>query len=313
VLELISFGIIYKATNKNGKYYIGQTIQGLSKRVYQHLYDASIHRKYNSAFHNALRKYGEEAFEWEVIEECYSKEELDEMEYHYIIQYNSFNRENGYNLSLGGEGNHGFKHSSETKQKISDSNKGKTLGRKHTEESKRKMSAIMKGRKYSDSHCKAISEANKGKKLSYEHKAKLSISHKGKKLSEEHCKKISDSNKGKLLGRKFSEEHKRKLSEAHIGKTFSEETRKKLSSARYGKYRGESSACAKKYLIITPENTMFVVNGLNAFCKLYTKCKLNTGALVAVAKGSRPHHKHHKCEYYDSIKHTSIKEWTNDS
>lgn len=60
--------------------------------------------------------------------------------------------------------------SDETKQKISEANRGKTpwnKGKKHSEETKRK-----------------ISESHKGKQLSYEMKKKLSIACKGKNAGE---------------------------------------------------------------------------------------------------------------------------------
>ena len=53
------------------------------------------------------------------------------------------------------------------------------LGKKHTEETKKK-----------------ISEANKGQKPTEEAKKKMSESHKGKKFSEEHKKKLSEIHKG---------------------------------------------------------------------------------------------------------------------
>lgn len=50
-----------------------------------------------------------------------------------------------------------------------------------------------------------------GKKHSEEHKRKIGLSQKGKKLSEETKRKMSSSQKGKI----FTEEHKRKISENH--------------------------------------------------------------------------------------------------
>jgi len=111
--------IIYKVINRiNGKCYIGQTIQILEERKNQHL-----HNYIKTYFHNALKKYGEDNFDWEIIEKCDSKNELDEMEFHYIKQYNSHIFEGGYNLTWGGEGITGYKHSDETKTKIGNKSK----------------------------------------------------------------------------------------------------------------------------------------------------------------------------------------------
>ena len=67
---------------------------------------------------------------------------------------------------------------------------------KHTEESKRKMSASLMGRKAWNKGTRGVMKAwNKGLKS-----ATVSVL-KGKKLSEEHKKKLSDSHKGKPTGR----------------------------------------------------------------------------------------------------------------
>lgn len=109
------YGIIYKVTNKiNNKVYIGQTIKSLSDRRKKHF---TCSKDSNYYFHKALRKYDDVVFIWEVIEMCQSKEELDEMEFHYIKQYNSFGS-GGYNLTFGGEGFVG-KHSKSTKTLLS--------------------------------------------------------------------------------------------------------------------------------------------------------------------------------------------------
>lgn len=108
--------IIYKSKNKiNGKEYIGQTVNSLQKRISVH--KASTGKK-ETYFCHALKKYGFYNFEWEVLEECDSKEELDEMEFHYIKQYNTL-RPNGYNLTLGGStGTFGWIPTEENKKNI---------------------------------------------------------------------------------------------------------------------------------------------------------------------------------------------------
>lgn len=86
---------IYKITNKlNNKVYIGQS-NNIQRRFEEHKYQEK-----NSAIHNAIKKYGLENFNFEIIEEC-SLEELDEKEIFWIKYYNSF--EDGYNLTLGGQ------------------------------------------------------------------------------------------------------------------------------------------------------------------------------------------------------------------
>ena len=116
------YGIIYKAMNiVNGKIYIGQTIQFLDKRTRDHIKNA-LNNKDNSHFHNAIRKYGKENFVWETIVECNSLEELNKVEIEMIKKYDAL--ENGYNLTEGGEGTIGFRHTEETKKKMSKSHMG---------------------------------------------------------------------------------------------------------------------------------------------------------------------------------------------
>lgn len=94
-------GIIYKVTNQeNGKIYIGQTIQTLNERKNKHYYKAR-QEEYTTHFINALRKYPEEVFIWEIIDEAETQEALDEKEKYWIAYYNSVKE--GYNTKDGGQ------------------------------------------------------------------------------------------------------------------------------------------------------------------------------------------------------------------
>lgn len=95
---------IYKYTNKiNQKSYIGQSIQ-IEVRKQQHL-QASYNKKhinYYSNFHKAIREFGIENFNFEILEEC-EEEKLNEREVYWIAYYDSYN--NGYNMTPGGDFN----------------------------------------------------------------------------------------------------------------------------------------------------------------------------------------------------------------
>lgn len=98
---------IYKYQNKiNGKVYIGQSVD-IRQRQYTHKSCAFNERAsdYNSQFHQAIRKYGFENFDFEIIAELqpeeYTKETLNNLEIFFIKMYDSFH--NGYNASPGGE------------------------------------------------------------------------------------------------------------------------------------------------------------------------------------------------------------------
>jgi group I intron endonuclease len=110
--------IVYRITNRaNGKIYIGQISadKTLSKRWREHqLYPANRHLS------GAIRKYGVENFKTELLYTAKSLEELNAMETFFIILHQSHKPENGYNMTLGGDGLLGLRHSKQTRQKISE-------------------------------------------------------------------------------------------------------------------------------------------------------------------------------------------------
>ena len=92
--------IIYKARNKlNEKCYIGQTTLDLDTRKALHLYDATAGSR--GAFQVAIRKHGFTNFEWSILAECSSLEELDKLEADLIISKNTL-IPHGYNSKRGG-------------------------------------------------------------------------------------------------------------------------------------------------------------------------------------------------------------------
>ena len=140
-------GYIYKLTAPNGKIYIGQTID---LRARFSVYSRSERRQNKSLINYSIIKYGWDSFLKEIIfeGEC-NIEELNNLEIKYISEYDSTNKFTGLNLALGGR--NGL-HNERTKKKMSESakkicaNKEYTkernshwIGRKHTDESKKKM------------------------------------------------------------------------------------------------------------------------------------------------------------------------------
>ena len=82
---------IYKFTHiESNRCYIGQTIQDPNQRRLEHIADSRYTtRVYH--FHNAIRKYGIDAFTFEVIAEANSLEELNMLEEKYVEQFDSIN------------------------------------------------------------------------------------------------------------------------------------------------------------------------------------------------------------------------------
>ena len=126
---------------ENNKYYIGQTIDGFENRWwssksslkggYYHLYD--LQADWN--------KYGENAFEFEIVHILKENENIDDLEVYYIDMYK--NKYQYYNISLGGQRKGyplGITRSDDFKKAISEKNRINGLGRKASKETKEKMS-----------------------------------------------------------------------------------------------------------------------------------------------------------------------------
>lgn len=96
---------IYKFTNViTGLSYIGQS-KNIKNRLQAHkqtAFNASPSNKsYYNNFYKAIREYGLDNFEFDILEEC-SEEQLNEREIYWIAFYDSYN--NGYNMTPGGDG-----------------------------------------------------------------------------------------------------------------------------------------------------------------------------------------------------------------
>ena len=135
------YGVIYKIMNQlDGKGYVGQTTRSLEERFRGHI-------RADSYLGRAIRKYGAENFTCEVIEECDTREQLNEREIFWIAELNT-KVPNGYNMTDGGEGTVGCYPSDETRAKLSVATSGENnpfFGKHHTEESLAKMSEAHRG------------------------------------------------------------------------------------------------------------------------------------------------------------------------
>ena len=117
---------IYIITNLlNNKQYVGMTSKTLEVRWSNHKADARRNKPW--ILHKAIRKFGEDNFKIELLEECQVKnlDELGIIETAYIEKLKP-----EYNMSTGGEGNRGISMAGE---------KNGMFNKKHTEESKAKM------------------------------------------------------------------------------------------------------------------------------------------------------------------------------
>ena len=176
--------LAYRITNmSNNKSYVGITTRNIERRWYEHKY---VPNSCGQLLSKAINKYGESAFVIEHIASAIGNvENLKELEKQLIEQCGTM-VPNGYNLTAGGDGVFGYKHTEEQK--------------KHNDDLKR------------------------GTKASKETKEKMKIAHLGennhffgKQHSEETKQKIALAKTGKVgpwIGKPRSEETKKKISEA---------------------------------------------------------------------------------------------------
>lgn len=119
---------IYCITNTtNGKKYVGQTKYSILQRRSKHIWLA-LKRGANTRFYEAIRKYGESAFDQgELLQECDNQIAADAAETAWIKALDTMNPEKGYNMMSGGSTMIGNKLSPEACEKISASKRGKEL------------------------------------------------------------------------------------------------------------------------------------------------------------------------------------------
>ena len=179
--------LIYMATNKiNGLCYVGQTVQPFHRRQQAHV---NLAGSDNNFFHNAINKYGNDAFDWQVLNDNVGDlDTLNALEKTWIIVLNAF--DNGYNLTTGGNN---YLISESTKTKISNSHIGKT----HSDETKQKLSKSRRNRVFSEATKRKMSKSSSGKLNPMYGKFGEDNPFYGKTHSDETKQKMSEAKKGK--------------------------------------------------------------------------------------------------------------------
>lgn len=131
-------GIYMIRNTVNGKIYIGQS-HNIRWRWWMHKSSLNANCCHNPHFQSAWNKYGEDCFEFSIVELC-SVDELDEREQYWISFYHSQDQSVGYNIQSGGNSSRGWKMSPEAVEKIRKS---------------------LKAHKRTPEHCRHLSEARK--------------------------------------------------------------------------------------------------------------------------------------------------------
>ena len=167
---------VYQHKNKiNGKVYIGITSQKPEQRWRNgEGYKSSPH------FYSAIQKYGWDNFEHNILFVELTKEQACLKEQELIKEFNSMNREYGYNSTSGGDI---FVMNEETKQKISQALIGNqnNLGHSCSEEKKKKISEAQKGREFTEEHKQKLSEAAKNRHVPCSEEKKQTLKEKSHK------------------------------------------------------------------------------------------------------------------------------------
>ena len=193
---------------ENGKVYIGKTC-----RKPEYRWNDGKGYQYQRHFWYAIKKYGWDAFDHEILAEDLSADAARNLEIQLIAEYDSMNPDKGYNQTAGGEGMLGWHHTEHSRARIIASNKKRGV----SEKTRRKQSESHKGR--------YVGEKNPfyGKTHSEDVRRRISEANTGKthEMSEEARRKISESKKGKYAGenapwygRKHTEEQKQKIGQA---------------------------------------------------------------------------------------------------
>lgn len=177
---------IYKIVNSiNNKLYIGSS-NDIKSRISSHKNKLKKGKHHSIKLQRAVNKYGICSFVFEIIEEC-NIDELLTKEQYYINLFDSYN--NGYNSTqFAGRPMLGKKHTDEAKKKISNHLKTRTgdknsfFGKKHSSTSIEKMKLKLIGQTRSDEVKQKMSESAKNKPpMSKETKQKLREINLGKK------------------------------------------------------------------------------------------------------------------------------------
>lgn len=240
------YGVIYLLIDgTNDQEYVGQTIRTFKERFKEHLSgDQYIDR--------VIRKRGADMFATAILKLCYSQEELDYWEQHFI-KYRDTMAPNGYNLTAGGDGAQSFHHTEETKAQLS----AMMMGHKPSQETLYKKSVAMK-KHFEDpvAHEKA-SAASKKAAANPEVQAKKSAAM--KKHYEDPAKHAEHS---AIMveyyrvhgGPKHSEETKAKIAQTLTGRTDSEEVKQKKRLAQQARRERERERIARMPEMIAQEN-----------------------------------------------------------
>lgn len=162
--------VIYQIENLvNGKLYVGKSAEGVKRRFWKHLSRAFAEDGYEMPLYIDMREFGRQSFRVTLLEEVQPNQSLDEREQFWIHALNT-KVPNGYNLTDGGSGTIGYKHTVEDKAVMRALKSGKFdgvnnpfFGKNHSKKQIEKWKRERAGRKLTSEWKTHISETRQRK------------------------------------------------------------------------------------------------------------------------------------------------------
>lgn len=184
------YGLVHRET---GRVYVGQSGRSVRKRIQSHIGKAKAPIP-TQCIHRAIREFGVDAFDVELIEEV-SDTSLRLQREEFWIRFFKSAGTGGFNTMVKGDANSlGRSHSVASKARMSAAHKRHKywVGRKHTAETKEKLRLCNLGKRRGPHTAEAIakiSAAKMGHSVSAEGRIKMSEAARRRVHSPETCKK----------------------------------------------------------------------------------------------------------------------------
>lgn len=220
---------VYEIRDKEQLLYVGK---GHKEGTYDRIryYTSGYYKRFNRWIDNKLKKL--DSFEVNILERFENEQEAIDREIELIQELKPL-----CNLTSGGDGISGYRHTEETKAAMTGPGKG--ISRANLKKAVEANTGRRKLNKYTKEHIveifhkHGVTEGSRILGVSFP-SAKRWMSENGlenfksrrrSEISRKNLKKASESN----VGREVSEETRRKISEANKGKTIPEERRRRIS------------------------------------------------------------------------------------
>lgn len=224
---------IYSVTNKTtGKRYIGMSLQ-IESRFRYHRWSLVRGNHHNKKLQRAWNKYGSDDFTFDLLEifDDADTEQLVTREKHFIRLHDTF--KNGYNSSLGGDGQVGFVVDPDRLKRMSEVMKGNKygLGHRRSDDFKKRMSEVCKVAKDTD-EAREVARANlKRLWMDKTFREKMLLLHKGNQYTK--GKRMSVANRMNLSELQTGENN------TFYGKRHSQSSKAVMSSKSKSRWNDE--------------------------------------------------------------------------